>query len=586
MRISSDFINELKMRNEIESVISPYVALKKKGNNLVGLCPFHNEKTGSFTVWPENGSYYCFGCGAGGDAITFLMQIEHYDYVEAVKVLADRAGMVMPTDEVDDRAAKLKADIYQANREAAKFYYERLISPEGKEALHYLQGRGLSAKYIKQFGLGFAPDAWDSLKKHLNGMGLSDYVLEQAGLLARTKNNKLIDRFRNRVMFPVMDLRGNFIAFSGRKLSEDDPGGKYVNTADTPVYHKGSFMFALNFAKNHCAKRVILVEGNMDVISLHQAGFPMTVAALGTAFTADQARLLSRYTEEVVVTMDADAAGQKSTDKVLGLLQDAGLKARVLRLPECKDPDEYIKKNGSSRFEALLDGAVSDMEYKLHTASAGFDLSTSDGKIEYLKKAVRILATESDPITKDLYAGRLSALCEVSKDAILQSVVKTAGEMKRQTVRKELGEIIHPKPVRDDVNPERSLYPRAAAAENEINTLLIQHPDLYASAVGAVKEEDFVTDFGRRLFAEITEQLATENRFDFSLAGGRFSPKEIGYLAMIENTRSVGNEPERALRESITVLLEEKNKQCAGRVEDLSTDEWAKQMRRLAEGKK
>lgn len=585
MKFGYDFLNELKMRNDIESVISSYVNLKRRGSNLIGSCPFHNEKTPSFTIWPEKGSYYCFGCGAGGDVITFMMQIERLDYVEAVKVLAERVGMQLPVDGEEDKLSKLKSRIYDANRAAAKFYYERLISPEGKEALGYLTQRGLLPKTIKQFGLGYAPDEWDALVKHLKALGFTDYELKQANLVSETKKGSLIDRYRNRVMFPVIDLRGNFIAFSGRKLKEEDYGGKYVNTSDTPVYKKSANMFALNFAKNHCAERVILVEGNMDVISLHQAGFNMAVAALGTAFTADQARLLARYSDEVVVTMDADSAGAKSTEKVLRILSEAGVKARILRLPDCKDPDDYIKKHGATRFKALLDGAVTDTEYKLHIASEGIDMTTSDGKIEYLKKAISVLATLNDDLSKELYAGKLAELCGVSKEAILSATEKEEQKQRRQTIKKELGEIVKTTPSRDDVNPEKALFPRAAAAEEHLIALLISHPDLYEEISFEISSDDFVTEFGKKLFEAVIEPISQRRSFELSSLGSDFSPKEMGYVARLENTTAVGNDPRRVATESIAVIKEEKKAKESKNLSDITTDEWAERMKSLADGK-
>ncbi len=584
MKLPQEFLNELKMRNDIESVISPYVVLKRRGSNLVGLCPFHNEKTPSFTVWPENGSYYCFGCGAGGDAITFMMQAERLDYTEAVKALAERCGMQLPTDAVDDRAARLRTAIYEANRAAARFFYERLVSEEGREALAYLTGRGLKPKTVKQFGLGFAPDSWDSLVKHLRSLGISNEVMRAANLVSETKKGSLIDRFRNRVMFPVIDLRGNIVAFSGRKLREEDPGGKYVNTSDTPVYKKSDNLFGMNIAKNNCSKRLILVEGNMDVIQLHQAGFNMTVAPLGTAFTAEQARLIARYTDEAIVTLDADAAGKKATEKVLSILGAAGVKARILRLPECKDPDEFIKKKGAARFEALLEGAVSDIEYRLFEASDGIDISTSDGKLEYLNRAVAVLASLGDGVARDLYAGRLAETCGVSKEAILTSTERAREKKSKQQVKRELNDIVRPKPSRNAVNPQKALYPRAAAAEELLISILMSHPDMYDRLAGEISAEDFVTDFGARLFRDVSECLENGGVFDMSAIGGGYTPAEMGYISMLENLLPTGNDTERAVRESIRVIKAEKLL-AAERPSELTTDEWAESMKRLAESK-
>ena len=351
---------ELKYRNDIESVLSPYIALKRRGSNLVGLCPFHNEKTPSFTVYPENGSYYCFGCGEGGDIITFTMKMENLDYIDAVRRLAEKAGLKMPEDSRDDKELKLRNDIYEVNSEAGRFFHSVLMSDAGRKGLDYFLERGLTVKTIKHFGLGFAPDDWHALENHLKAKGFSDYIIQAADLTARSekKDSKgrhmTYDRFRNRIMFPIINIHGKVIGFSGRAMpGNEKQGGKYINTSDTAVYKKSYNMFALNFAKKVCSKQAILVEGNMDVIALHQAGFENAVAALGTSFTEEQARLLARYTKEVVITLDADSAGEKATDRAINILDPVGVEVRILRLPDCKDPDEYIKKYGSARFEKL-----------------------------------------------------------------------------------------------------------------------------------------------------------------------------------------------------------------------------------------
>ncbi|MBQ5810120.1 MAG: DNA primase, partial [Clostridia bacterium] len=392
MALDQNFLAELKYRNDIESVISSYVQLKRRGSNLVGLCPFHNEKTPSFTVYPENGSYYCFGCSAGGDVITFVRQAENLDYIEAVRLLAQRSGMQVPEDNVDDKFAKLKKRVYEMNREAAHFFHNFLASEGGRPMLKYLRDRGLADATIRSFGLGASPDTWDSLTKHLRQKGFSDEEIITADLAIRGKKGGCYDKFRGRVMFPIMDLRGNVIAFGGRALPGQDSSQKYVNTADTPVFKKSHNLYALSAAKTHGTDRMILAEGYMDVIALHAAGFKNAVAALGTSFTEDQARLLRRYTNEVVLTLDADTAGRKATERAMSILANTGLPARVLAIPDGKDPDEFIKKNGASRFAALLDGAVSDIEYKLYTAAEGIDAKSDSGRLEYLKRAAEILS--------------------------------------------------------------------------------------------------------------------------------------------------------------------------------------------------
>lgn len=349
MRLSDSFLEQLRANTDIESVISPYVNLRRRGKNLVGLCPFHNEKTPSFTVYPENGSFYCFGCGVGGDVITFVRRMENLDYMEAVKQLADRAGMALPEDGYDDTLAKKRTAVLAANRAAAKFFHSQLFTDRGRHALNYFLDRGLTMETIRHFGLGFAPDDWRALKNHLNEQGFDDILLESANLLRRSdKNGKVsyYDNFRNRVMFPIIDPRGNVIAFGGRVLDDSKP--KYINTSDTLVYKKSNGVFALNFAKNGNDGKLIIAEGYMDVIALHQAGFTNAVACLGTALTKEQANLLSRYADEIILSYDADEAGQKATARALGIFGTTGMEIKVLRLTGGKDPDEIIKNTALS----------------------------------------------------------------------------------------------------------------------------------------------------------------------------------------------------------------------------------------------
>lgn len=592
MALPQDFLMELKYKNDIESVLSPYISLKRRGSNLVGLCPFHNEKTPSFTVYPEDGSYYCFGCGQGGDIITFTMRIENLDYIDAVRRLAEKAGLQMPENEQDDKELRIKNAIYEANREAARFYHACLMSPQGKSALDYFFNRGLSLKTIKHFGLGYAPDDWGALRRHLREKGFSHEVMLAADLLAKSSKvdaqgiNYTYDRFVNRIMFPLINLHGKVIGFSGRAMpGNEKKGGKYVNTADTSVFKKSHNMYALNFAKKVCAERIILVEGNMDVIALHQAGFENAVAALGTAFTDEQARLLGRYTKEVVVTMDADEAGEKSTDRAMKILSKAGVEARILRLPECKDPDEFIKKNGPARFEALLDGAISDIDYKLYMAAKNVDLEAADGKLQYLRNACAVLAELNDPIAVELYAGRLSVKYGTAKDVLISEVNKIQSYKNRQTNKKQLEGIVTPRSSRDDINPQKQQYRRAAAAEESVISVLIKHPDLYEDVRDKVCEDDFITDFNRRLYSKLISILSTGHAFDLVLLGGEFTPQEIGYVTKML-TLGIGNtNPEKELNDSVKVILEEKAAKETLAVGELSDDEWAAEMKKMFSNK-
>ena len=432
MAIPEDIINEIKYRNDIETTISQYVNLKRRGKNLVGLCPFHSEKTPSFTVYPESASFYCFGCGAGGDVFSFTSLMENLDYIESIKLLAEKSGVALPQDGYDDSMQRLKNTVYDINRETARFFHNYLMSPDGKWALDYLTGRGLTVSTIKHFGLGAAPDSWDALINHLKAKGFTISDMLTANVIGKSQKGTYYDRFRKRVMFPIINIRGNVVAFSGRAMpGEDKAGGKYVNTADTPVYKKSANLFGINFAKNHCSEQIILVEGNMDVISLHQAGFPNTVAPLGTAFTSEQANLLARYTKEIVLTLDSDAAGQKAVKRASQMLENTGLSVRVVLIPDGKDPDEFIKKNGPERFRALLKGAVSDIEYKLLSAAGDIDINTDDGRLKYLAEAAAVIANEADIMTRDIYIGRLCDKYGVSRTALTAKV----DELRRRNKR-------------------------------------------------------------------------------------------------------------------------------------------------------
>ena len=579
--IPEDIINEIKYRNDIETAVSQYVNLKRRGKNLVGLCPFHSEKTPSFTVYPENGSFYCFGCGAGGDVFTFTGLIENLDYIESVKLLAERSGVALPQDGYDDSMQKLKNTIYDINRDTARFFHSYLMSPDGKWALDYLYGRGLTLKTIKHFGLGAAPDSWDALIKHLKSKGYRESDMIAANVVGKSQRGSLYDRFRKRVMFPIINIRGNIIAFSGRAMpGEDKQGGKYVNTADTPVYKKSANLFGMNFAKNACAERVILVEGNMDVISLHQAGFTNTVAPLGTAFTTEQANLLARYTKEIVLMLDADAAGQKAIKRATELLQNTGLSVRVVVIPDGKDPDEYIKKNGADRFSALLSGAVSDMEYKLLTAAAGIDLASDDGRLKYLAAAAEIIAEDEDIMARDVYIGKMCEKYGVSRTALTAKVEEIRRKNRRIKKQKEITDIIRPKFTKDDINPERRSSPKGTAAEETLIAVLLKHPDLYKKAKSELPPEKMITSLNRRIYEIIIEALDSGRPLDISLFAQRLIPAEIGYLVALQNGDKADKNAEIVLRDCIRVILEE-DIMSAGGQKDATVEDWAENLKNI-----
>lgn len=580
--IPEDIINEIKYRNDIETAVSQYVNLKRRGKNLVGLCPFHSEKTPSFTVYPENGSFYCFGCGVGGDVFTFTGLIENLDYMESIKLLAERSGISLPQDGYDDSLQRLKKKIYDINRDTARFFHSFLMSPGGKWALDYLTGRGLTVKTIKHFGLGAAPDSWDALIHHLKEKGYTESDMLAANVIGKSNRGGIYDRFRKRVMFPIINIRGNIVAFSGRAMpGEDKQAGKYVNTADTPVYKKSENLFGINFAKSVCSERVILVEGNMDVISLHQAGFENTVAPLGTAFTTEQANLLSRYTKEIVLMLDADAAGQKAVRRASGLLENTGLSVRVVVVPDGKDPDEYIKKNGKERFAALLEGAVSDMEYKLLTAAKDIDLNSEDGRLKYLAAAAEIIAATDDIMTRDIYIGRLSEKYGVSRTALTTRVNELRKRNSRQKQKKEISDIIRPKFTKDDINPERRKSVKGTAAEETLIAVLLKNPDFYKIALDKLPPEKMLTSLNRRIYETIISVLEHGGSLDISAFAEKLLPAEIGYLVSLQNSEKAGKNPEIVLKDCIGVILEEDMLLESAEKAESSVEEWAAGLQNL-----
>lgn len=581
MRSSDAFLEQLRANTDIESVISPYVNLRRRGKNLVGLCPFHNEKTPSFTVYPENGSFYCFGCGVGGDVITFVRRMENLDYMEAVKQLADRAGMALPEDGYDDTLAKKRTAVLAANRAAAKFFHSQLFTEQGRQALDYFLDRGLAPETIRHFGLGFAPNDWRALKRHLNEQGFDDVLLESANLLRRSdKNGKVsyYDNFRNRVMFPIIDPRGNVIAFGGRVLDDSKP--KYINTSDTLVYKKSNGVFALNFAKNGNDGKLIIAEGYMDVIALHQAGFTNAVACLGTALTKEQANLLSRYADTIILSYDADEAGQKATARALGIFGTTGMEIKVLRLEGGKDPDEIIKNYGAQRFQAIIDGAANDTEYRLLKARQGIDLATDDGKVKYLSVAAEILAEIGSPVEVDVYASRLAHELGVDKLAIQSQVkYKREGLKKRRAVKREQEQTRLLINGQNTKNPERAQHLRAAKAEETLIASLMRNPDFYNKLKDGLSADYFVTALNRRIFSVVLSRLEEGGNTEPYFLSSEFTPDEMDEVERIFRSAAQLSNTVDECADCIKILKEEKNKPETVKASELSDEDFAKLFR-------
>lgn len=529
MALSDSFLQELKMKTDIEDVISTYVTLKRRGATLVGLCPFHNEKTPSFTVYPATQSFYCFGCGAGGDAITFLKKIENLDYLDAVKTLAQRAGLQMPQEGFDDSLSKRRRRILEMNREAARFYHSVLLSPEGKVGYDYYIGRALSAATINHFGLGFAPNRWDALLKHMRAKGYQPAELVDAGL-ARKGQKGYYDNFRNRVMTPIIDVRGNVIAFGGRVLDDSKP--KYINTGDTLVYKKTNELFALNFAKDSKEDALILCEGYMDVIAMHQAGFTNAVAGCGTALTTEQVRLISRYAKEVILTYDADEAGQKALQKAMTLFDQTDVKVRIPALVGGKDPDEIIRTYGRDKFKGMLEGASNETEFRLLALRRQYNLATTQGKIDFIGGALQILAT-LPPVEQDLYVSRLSEELGVERQNMkvqLQDLVRRQGNRRE---KREFNRIVQEnmrKAARETMATDASL--RKLRAEDRLISLLLRYPD--CSRLCKDFDPQWLTPgFAQRVFTLILQRLENGDGTELMDLRDRLTDDEMGRLSGI-----------------------------------------------------
>ena len=587
MAFPEGFIRELKQRNDITDIISSYVTLRRRGRNLVGLCPFHGEKTPSFNIYTETESFYCFGCGAAGDVISFIMRIENLDYVEAVKYLAQRAGMSMPEDSYDDTMSRLRKRIYEANREAARFYYRSLYSREGSEGLDYLHGRALSDATIRHFGLGYADESWDSLCGHLKEKGFSNNELISANLAVGRKDGKgVYDRFRSRVMFPIIDLRGNVIAFGGRIMTDEKP--KYLNTSDTPVFKKSENLFSLNNAKNTGERTLILCEGYMDVIAVNQAGFQNAVATLGTALTGEQAMLMKRYADEVIICYDADEAGQKATARAIPLLRGAGLNVRVLTVPNGKDPDEFIKSkgaDGAAAFRAIIEKSGNDVDYRLQKLRSGYDLSIPDSKVRFLEEAAKFIATLSSPIERDVYMSRICGEFSVDKNAFAGQVDRLLSRRRFEDSKKEFRRIRDDlSGANDKINTDRRAKPRSSSAEEALIAYLISNPDSSKYISERLSAEQFGNSLMKRYYLYLQERVS--NGLDpLNNVSADLTRDETNRLYRIIADHSSVIMTREALDEYIEVITEESQKPDKAEISRMTADELRQSLERMKEKK-
>ena len=576
MAIEQATIEEIKFRNNIEDVISQYVTLKRAGSNMVGLCPFHSEKSPSFTVFSGEGSFYCFGCGAGGDVITFVRKAENLDYRSALEFLARRVGITINESSLDRKEAERRERTLEMNKLAARFFHEKLMSPEGREGYEYLtRKRGLSNSHIRHFGLGFAPNSFGALTDLLRSKGFKDHEMASAFLCGVSqKTGRPYDYFRNRVIFPILSTSGDVIAFGGRVMDDSKP--KYLNSSDTPAFKKSRNLFAMNFAKNYCSEQIILCEGYMDVIALHCAGFTNAVATLGTAITPEHARMLKRYTKKVVISYDSDDAGQNAADKAFRLLGEVGVETKILRMNGAKDPDEYIKKYGSESFRKLIEGSQTEFDYKFAKILQKYDFSITGEKIKALDDCEKLIAQTQSAAQRDIYIYDVAPKLGITPEAMKRDVERLISMRRKMNAREESKKIMTASEgYGDRVNPDFVKNPRAAAAEEAIIGIILLHPEYLRELEkngSPITSDDMFTGLGTKIFSAIKEVLSGDSFDAASLEGALGEHLEVDELARATKMkiarRSLTNNTVSVVLECLETLKEAKGRSELG-IEDI-----------------
>ena len=564
--IPREIIDEIVFRNDIVDVVGSYVTLKRAGSNFSGLCPFHNEKTPSFTVFPGTKSCYCFGCGSGGDVITFIMRVENLDYVEALEHLAARAGITIPEDNSNfNEQSVSRKRIYAMNLEAAKFFRNCLMDKEiGGEALSYLcESRKLSMTTVKRFGLGYSPNDFGMLTSHLRRLGYTDEEMQTGFLAGKSqKTGRSYDYYRNRVIFPIIDTSGNIVAFGGRVMDDSKP--KYLNTSDTPAFKKSRHLFALNYAKKHCEEYMILCEGYMDVIALHEAGFENAVATLGTAITSEQARIFAKYTKKVVICYDSDNAGQNATQKAIRLLGEVGVEVRILKLSGAKDPDEYIKKFGAENFRRVLGESKTGFEYNIEKIISAHDMSLVEEKVAASSEVCALIARVYSKVERDIYIRRAAEILQINAEALSADVERMRRRIEREEKSNQSKDaMLSVKHIGDRINNDAAKHIKATANEEAILGLMLIFDEYRAEIVkdGLLSEDDFITEFSRRVFAKICEFENSEQGFSKIMLAQFFSVEEIGRIEKIEiDRRMLARNDREVLMSCIEGLKNEKKK--------------------------
>lgn len=556
MAFSPAFIDELVARNPIEEVVGQYVSLKRSGANMFGLCPFHGEKTASFSVAPDKGIYYCFGCHKGGGVINFEMEIEGLSYADAVRALAKRVGMEVPGDEYEQSQYRRQERLWALHKEAARYFHARLYEPQGAQALQYAVGRGMTKATLTGFGIGYAPDSWTGLTDALKRKGYTDEELKDSGLVTVSqKNGRLFDRFRDRLMFPIIDVRGNVIGFGGRIMKKDDNVAKYLNSPETPIFNKRKNLFGLNVAKKSKLGYLILVEGYMDAISLHQYGFDCAVASLGTSLTAEHATLLSRYTEQVVLIYDGDEAGQRAAQRAIPMLEKVGLQVKVLRMKDAKDPDEFLKKFGADKFKLLLEESADRVEYQLDAIRRRYDLNADEQRVKFIQEASELICALGSPVQREVYGRRVADAGHISYDAMKLEVDKAYKRRMSHEKRKQ---------EKQDLQPVQNLQPktrafhyrnvRCAMAEETVLAMVLAEPALL-DKTGTLDERMFTAPVLGKAFAQLRERYRKGMEVSVSVLSDMTEDEMSHVVGVVQRHQGPINET--ALRDCIDTIQAE-----------------------------
>jgi len=568
MAFPASFIDELVARNPIEDVVGQYVNLRRSGANLFGLCPFHGEKTASFSVAPDKGIYYCFGCHKGGGVINFQMEVEGLSYPDAVRALAKRAGMEVPEDEQYQSRYKQQERLWALHKEAARFFHAQLYAPVGANALQYALGRGMSKSILTTFGVGYAPDSWDSMVKAMKAKGYTEEELKESGLVTVSqKNGNLFDRFRDRLMFPIIDVRGNVIGFGGRIIKKDDNAAKYLNSPETLIFNKRKNLFGLNLAKKSKAGSLLLVEGNIDVVALHQYGFDNAVASLGTSLTEEQATLMSRYTEQVTLLYDGDQAGQNAAQRAIPILEKAGLQVKVLKMKDAKDPDEFLKKFGADKFKLLLEESANRVEYQLGAIAGKYDIREDDQKVKFLQESADLICTLSSAVQREVYGNRVAEAAKIGVDAMKLEIQRA---YKRRIARQKKQQ------EKIDLEPAKALQPKSrtirydnmksAMAEEGVIAQILRDPALLAHGADLTGEM-----FSSPLLGNVFRQLARRYRDGMEVSVAvldELGPEEISHVTGVMQ-RHQGPVSEQAFADCVRVIRSEHQASKVASADDL-----------------